>query len=660
MRRVRYSIVGVFLGLMFVSSSLFARVIIEDVHISKDIDRKEHMPIDIVDEMPNSSKQIALSARVRNLPRDKKIRVVWYSYNDKHGKVKMRDVWIRPDDHNFLYHIIHFRELIRVGKYFVDIVVNNRLVKSKSFVTYESRSRSAIKWEKLNTKGVKLFNKHRYDEAIEIFKDANKVLKQDDSVDYRNILRTLNNMALSHLLNKNKKTSKVFLKKANSVAKDHDLLNELTFAHTLSIEASLNFREDNYKKAIEYYTKSLEISDRYPEVSCKKYIINRRDALYNTYQKQKDYDNARFILQEIIECYKKDAPIAVLRLVQISDTYMAQKRYKMAEKYLDRVYKILKREKKPNKRLIYAMMQKMSQLYIETKRYKRAKIVTDRLIKKSKELYGAKSMQTIDALQKLARIYSETDDPKRAKIVEKNIDRLYAKLIKSKSCFDMTKSDDDFLYAKVYKRYGELDSDVLSSYHIKRYIDDEHRISLISPLGWKSKDKDMYIMYLQHRDESGNNVRYTLREIPKFWKNDKSQNYKKLIQKISSDIDNMLIESIKGMGDSIMQIIPLKIYKRGRYIIGHTLTHQKGNIGRYYGNTFIFDGKNIYLLSTVTSNRDLLLGEFLSSIAMKSFCSDVSVATPKDIDGVTQKVKELERNLSNLETRHRGNRSDRV
>jgi len=121
-----------------------------------------------------------------------------------------------------------------------------------------------------------------------------------------------------------------------------------------------------------------------------------------------------------------------------------------------------------------------------------------------------------------------------------------------------------------------------------------------------------------------------------------------------------LIESIKGTGDSSVQIIPLKIYKRGKYIIGHTLTHQKGNIGRYYGNTFIFDGKNIYLLSTVTSSRDLLLGEFLSSLAMKSFCSDVSVDSPKGIDGVTQKVKELERNLSNLETQHRSYRSNRV
>jgi len=610
----------VFLSVVFASSTLFARVMIEDIHISKDIDKERYLPIDIVDEIPNDSKRLAVSARVRNLPHNKKIRVVWYEYNKKNRKVANAQSYIAPKDNNFLYHIVKFKNMIGIGRYYVDFLLDNKLLKTISFEVYESRSKYTLKWIKLNKKGVKLFNEKKYDEAIEVLKESIEVLKQDNPINYYNILLTLNNMAQTYISSKNYRASKLTIEVAEKIAKNHNLLNSLNFARTLAKKAEISLKESDYKKAIELYTKSLEISDKEPNISCKRYIIDIKKSLYSIYMRQKDYENARFAAQEVAECHNND----ILSMLMVADTYIAQKNYKIAQKYLDRVYKKLKKYKKPNRYLVYKMMSSMSQLYIDTQRYKKAKIVTNKLIKKSKKIYGTKNQHTIDALEKLARIYRETGDKKREKIVEKNIIKLYTEMIESKSCSDITTKEDSFIYKIVYKKYSELNSDILSSYHFKRYIEKKHKISLISPLGWQSKDDDIYIIHLQHRDKNGNIDRYSLREIPRFWKNDKSLNYKKLIKKISNDMDSMLRKSAKSIGDTTTQTIPLKIFKRGKYAIGHTLIHQQGKIDRWYGNTFIFDGKNIYLLSTVSGAKNLLLGEFLSSLAVKSFCSDTA------------------------------------
>jgi len=648
---MKYSISRVLLGVLFASSMLFARVIIDDLQISKDIDKKRYIPIDITNEIANNSKSVAVSARVRNISNDKKIRVVWYKYNQKNQKVIKSQSSKKLKNGDFLYHIVNFSQMPDVGKYFVDIVVDNRLMKTKSFEIYESRSRYTLKWIKLNANGVKLFNKKKYDEAIVVFKDAIKVLEQDDLISYKNILHTLNNMAQTYASNKNYRASKIIIKQAEKIAKNHDLLDSLGFAKTLDVRAYVSNKEFDYKKAKELYIKSLEISDKNSKSSCNRYIIDRKESLYDIYMRQKDYDNARFIVQEIVECYKKDTQGVVWSLLMISDTYLAQKRYKIAQRYLDRVYKILKKKKKPNKYLVYKMMKKISQLYIETKRYKKATIVTNKLIKKSKKLYGAKSRATIDALKKLAQIYRDTGDIKRAKVVEKNIDKLYTKIIKAKKCSQITKDEDKHLFGKVYKRYSELDIDRLSDYNIKRYIDKSHHISLIAPLAWELIESDRYILNLGYQSSVGVKSRYTLRVIPRFWNQRESRDPKKLITQLSKDINDIFIKSAKKIGDNIKYVISLKIFKHGSYTIGHTLLHQRGSLNSWRGNTFIYNGTDIYTITTLMNDKDLLLGEFLSSLSVESFCSKRFTKPKKEIDGVDRKLQELNRNLKTVEER---------
>jgi len=651
MKKIRYSISRVLLGVLFVSSTLLARVIIDDLHISRDIDEKRYIPIDITDQIPNDSKVVAVSAKVRNISHNKKIRVIWYKYNQKNKKAIYTQSRKKVKNGNFLYHIVNFSQIPDAGKYFVDIVIDNRLVKTKSFEIYESRSQYTLKWIKLNGKGIKLFNKKRYDEAIVVFKDAIKVLEKDDPISYKSILYTLNNMAQTYASNKNYRASKLIIKQAEKIAKNHNLLDSLDFAKTLAVKAYKNSKEFNYKKAIEFYIKSLEISDKNSKSSCKRYIIDRKKALYHIYMKQKDYDNARFIVQEIVECYKKDTQGVVWSLLAISNTYLAQKRYKIAQKYLDRVYKILKKKKKPNRYLVYQMMKTMSQLYIETERYKKATIVTNKLIKKSKKLYGTKSKATIDALKKLAQIYRGTGDIKRAKVVEKNIDKLYTKIIELKKCSQITKDEDRYLFDKVYKRYSELDIDKLSDYNIKRYIDKSHHVSLIAPLAWELIEGDRYILNLEYQGSLGLKSRYRLGVIPRFWNKRESRDPKKLINQLSKDINDIFIKSAKELGDNIKYVIPLKIFKHGSYTVGHTLLHQTGSLNSWRGNTFIYDGSDIYTITTLMNDKDLLLGEFLSSLSVESFCSKKLTKPKKEIDRVDRKLQRLNRNLKAVEER---------
>ena len=177
-------------------------------------------------------------------------------------------------------------------------------------------------------------------------------------------------------------------------------------------------------------------------------------------------------------------------------------------------------------------------------------------------------------------------------------------------------------------------------------------MSLIVPLAWEQKsDNNSTLLSLSKRSASGETIEFSLRISTKFWNSEEQKLPKELLKKASETIANRYIESSQQAGKISQVAVPTKIYDYNSYIVAHHLLSTTDNNSTYRGDTLLWDGNNIYILSITSNKSDLLLEEFLSSLVIESFCSNPDKKKQTDrkpLDRVVDRVKELERRLESL------------
>ena len=192
-----------------------------------------------------------------------------------------------------------------------------------------------------------------------------------------------------------------------------------------------------------------------------------------------------------------------------------------------------------------------------------------------------------------------------------------------KDCSTFNKQSDKKMFFKVLKRYPELTIDDIKKHKPGRYYDAKYGVSIVAPQGWNSiTDEGDAILYLIQ----GNNTetsKFMFKSLAKFWDDEQSKQPKKIIQKAARIIGEISVEEAIKDGDKTSPMGSLKLFTRGQLTIGHFVLNRIGSKARWESYTLIWEGTHLYILAVTSKENELLLGEFLSSLGMESFCSEM-------------------------------------
>ncbi len=187
-----------------------------------------------------------------------------------------------------------------------------------------------------------------------------------------------------------------------------------------------------------------------------------------------------------------------------------------------------------------------------------------------------------------------------------------------KDCATFNKEADKKIFHKVLKYYPELTIDDIKIHKPGRYYDTKHGVSIVAPQGWNSiTEEGDAILYLTQGTS-----KFMFKSLVKFWDDTQSKEPQKLIKKAASIISEISAEEALKDGDKITPMGSLKLFTRGQYTIGHFVLQRIGSKARWESYTLIWEGKRLFILAVTSKENELLLGEFLSSLGMESFCSE--------------------------------------
>ncbi len=193
-----------------------------------------------------------------------------------------------------------------------------------------------------------------------------------------------------------------------------------------------------------------------------------------------------------------------------------------------------------------------------------------------------------------------------------------------KNCSTFNKQSDKKIFFKVIKRYPQLTIDDIKKHKPGRYFDEKHGVSIVAPQGWNSiTDEGDAILYLI-QGESVDTSRFMFKKLAKFWDEKQINEPKLIIEKAAKMIGEIFAEDAIKSADQSELVGTTKIFSYKQNTIAHFVAYRTGKKTRWESYTLIWDGKDLYLLVVMSKDDKLLLGEFFSSLAMESFCSETS------------------------------------
>lgn len=552
-----------------------------------------------------------------------------------------------------------------------------KIANGKVRVSYEqpshdilSQSDSSVPkhWQELIRQSETLTSQGKYKQAQQVLKEAIDWAKMTQPVAYSEIIQSLN--TLSRLYCKQVKYDKALLivQQALKISKSQFGNKNLLYASSLSTLAYVLAHNKQYDKAMEYNQNTLLLY---------KYELHIDDTavadiylnIAYIYYKQKQYEKSIEFIDKAVVLLTNKYGINSQKLIKpyigLADAYSAISQYGEAKLYYSNSIDILKQSKKPTPINSYILYKSIVHFYIKVREYDKAELIAKKYIVVSNKIFGAKSDKSIAALKVLAQIYQATNDTQKKRAIDEQIYGTPIKTTQSdqadqnRSCQDITLQQDIDLYQKVYKHYSKLNSGELSQYGFARYYITQQAVSLIVPLAWEQKsDSNNTLLSLSKKSVNGATIEFSLQISEKFWNKEEQKLPKELLKKVSKRIASRYIENSQKAGTRSQVVTATKLYDYNTYIVAHQLLSTDGNSSKYRGDTLLWNGSNIYILTISSNKKNLLLEEFLSSLVIESFCSmpytkkqtDIIVKQNRDpLYSVKQRVKELERRLNSLD-----------
>ena len=633
--------------LILLSAFLKAGVIVEDFKISLRVDERNNRPTNITDKIPDKTQTIYASAQIKNASPNTKIIFKWYRHAEEDQINVLYQSKIITSGSHFLHSAISISKghTFPEGEYLVDIMIDDHTVKTTTFEIYKNIQRNTSQWKKFSDEAVDLGNHGKYTQSLQLLKKAIKISENETPVNYGHIIENLNNMSsLYSNLGENEKEEKYY-KKAIEIAKKTIGLNTFESAVAMRGMAFIYHRREDYDKAEKYYIKVLKVFNK-ELYSYDRSIMITRNYLANLYLSRKQYSKAELLAKQTLKAledhYGTKNQELVRALISLSDVYLYSHRNDKAEYYLKRSLTIMNESPNANPVIMNGVLDSMSQFYIQTKQYKNAEIIIKKYITSCRKLYGSKNNKTITALKDLADIYAVTKRLKKAKKINNEIARLInsnlkmqkqsitnenkqtkATISNKKVCSPFNKQEDKKMFLNLFRRYPELTIDDIKIHKPKRYYDENYGVSIVAPKGWNSITKEGDdILYLIQGDDTETS-KFMFKSLAKFWDDIESKQPKKIIKKAARIIGEISDEEAIKDGDKTSPLGSLRLFTRGQLTIGHFVLHRIGRKTRWESYTLIWDGTRLYMLAVTSKEDELLLGEFLSSLGMKSFCSEI-------------------------------------
>ena len=605
--------------------------------ISLNIDRLNEKVIEPIQETTVELKKIYASTWIKNIAPNTTVKFVWYRYG-KNGKKQILALTKgRVKDTGFVYASLSQKSGKRfpAGEYFVDIMLNKEVAKTASFEVYKNIGNSISEWKKLKEKAFELDRVGKHSQAVKLLEKSIAVAKKESPVNYKHIVMSLLNLAIMHGDWGEDKKEEYYYRKAVKISQNHRGMGNMEAAVALRGMAVVYRKEGEYKKAIKYCKESLKIFKRV----LSKYdedFIDTQDILANIYLKINQVKKAESISQKSIKTitnqkhYGRYSKIIVNPLSTLAHIYFNRKQYRKAEYYIQWALKITQKHPEVDKAIKSYLLFRLSRLYMQTKEYKKAEPYIKQYINYSKELYGQNHKRTIDALNGLMVVYAKTDRIDKARELYKEIQKLSKNPIALKSvapnshmqpCSNF--EQDNKLVANVRNKYAEVTLRQIKSLKINRFHTPNYTITLLAPMGWhNATNKGDDILYLLRKDEKSVG-KFLLYSLKKFQNSTQAKTPDELIKKAAKFYNEISLDIASKNGDKAKQISSVKFFNFNNKRIGHFVIQRRGKTkNRWESYTFIWDGKKLYMIFVTSRENELEVGEFLSLLAAKSFCSE--------------------------------------
>ncbi len=173
----------------------------------------------------------------------------------------------------------------------------------------------------------------------------------------------------------------------------------------------------------------------------------------------------------------------------------------------------------------------------------------------------------------------------------------------------------------LHKLYPEVKISELERLQPDVFYSRDLGISFLAPKAWKEINRDNILLYLTKGKSVEINI-FTFLKLKKFWKDSNIENPNQLLKVATKYIIKTSLEDAKEHNDTLYIASHIKIIKIKRYRVAHIVLKRLGEINRWESWTLIYNGKDIYVLYITSDINSLIRGEFLSYMAVKSFCSE--------------------------------------
>jgi len=604
--------------------------------LSLNIDRMNNKVIDPIKETTVDVKKVYASTWVKNIAPNTPVKFVWYQYG-KDGKKQILTVTqSRVNKSGFVYASL-YREGGKgfpAGEYFVDIVFNGEVAKTGSFEVYKDIDNRIDGWERLKEKAFERDRVGKHSQAIKLMEKSIAVAQKETPVSYKHIIMSLLNLAIMHGNWGEKDKEEKYYRKAIEISQKHRGMGNMEAAVALRGMAVIYRKKREYKKAIKYCKESLKVFKRVLNNYDEQYI-DTQDILANIYREINQVKKAEKISQKSIKIVTKQHGKYGIEMLNPLSTlayiYSSRKQYRKVEYYLQWAVKVTRKHPEMDKVITSYLLFRLSRLYMQIKEYKKAEPYIKQYINYSKELYGQNDKKTIDALNGLMVVYAKTDRIEKARELYKEIQKLSQNPVSLKSgaqkttttqlCSNFAK--DNRLVAHVHNKYKEVTLQQIKSLRLNRFHTPNNTITVIAPMGWHNiTNEGDAIVYLLRKDEKSVG-KFALRSLKSFQNSVHEKNSDELIKKAAKLIGEIAIEEAAKSGDKDKMVGQVKLFTMNNKRIGHFVLHRMGKAkSRWESYSLIWDSKELYLLLVTSREKELEMGEFLSLLAVKSFCSN--------------------------------------
>jgi hypothetical protein len=189
-------------------------------------------------------------------------------------------------------------------------------------------------------------------------------------------------------------------------------------------------------------------------------------------------------------------------------------------------------------------------------------------------------------------------------------------------CQDENDTRDQAIFDRVIRRYPEVEP-LLKDLELFRVRSARYRMSVMIPGNWKPREKSGAVIALENPKNPTQTFTLDLMD-PQMYRSVGTDDPAGLMRHMLEGLTRALKEEARKKGGRVLLLEnPIYLRKGERYYAHVVFFHKGGEASRnrWRSATLFWDGSKLFALMVTVGPDDLPLAEFLSRLALESFCS---------------------------------------